>query len=72
MSKTQVAEAATPKAKKARAPAKDRTMYLLTESPLEGHVQVVKNGDTLVELMDKAQEAGKRVHYRKLTIPAGR
>jgi hypothetical protein len=74
MSKTETTKTAATetKVKRTRAPAQDRVMYLVSETELTGPVHLVKNGDALVEIMDKAHEAGQKVHYRKVTVPAGR
>lgn len=72
-SRTKMAEAKQGAApKKARSPSKPRTMYFVTAAAIDGNVHVVKDGDSLVALMDAAQEKGEKVHYRKVSIPAGR
>lgn len=59
----------TPRKKRTRS-AKARKICLLSETQFAGEFMFARNSDEAMDLVDKAQQEGRTLYFKRLTMPA--
>lgn len=50
--------------------AKAKRLCLLSETPLPDTIQFARNSDEAMDLVDKAQQEGKTLYFKRVLMPA--